>query len=288
MSFKKACLALLFPHTAICILLLPTATTWLIYSMTSLPETSPIRIASYLLAFYTLTVWCARLPRIIRFFTALKNKNKYISAWLSDPHLRLNVTLIGNVAWNGAYAALQLGMGIYHRSVWFYSLFAYYACLAAMRFFIVRHTLRHKAGENMQAELKHYRACGIAFLFMNSAISVMMLYMLREDSAIKHSEITTIALAAYTFTTLFFAILNAIKYRKYNSPAMSAAKAIALAAACVSILTLENTMLNTFSGSEMTPEVKRLFLSLSGGAISLLIIVISIYMILRSRKISEE
>lgn len=284
MNWKKLGTALLFPHTAVLLLLLPLGTVLLIYAMLFLKETDPVRIASYVLAFYTLTIWCARIPKVIRFLQTVKQENKYINVWLGDPRLRMNVTLTGNVLWNGAYAAMQFGLGIYHRSVWFYSLAAYYCSLAVMRFFLVRHTLRHSPGEKMQQELKHYRTCGWIFLFMNLALSGMMLYMVRENRAVRHHEITTIAMAAYTFTSLTLAIVNVIRYRKYNSPAMSASKAISLAAACVSMLTLENTMLATFSSTEMAPQIRKLFLWISGGAVSVFIIIMAIYMILQSSK----
>ena len=91
-------------------------------------------------------------------------------------------------------------------------------------------------------------------------------------------------MATYTFTALTLAILNAVRYRKFNSPAVSAAKAISLAAACVSMLTLENTMLSTFSNDAMTPEKTRLFLSISGGAASVFIIAMSVYMIIQANR----
>lgn len=284
MSWRKVGRTLLFPHIAILLVLLPLATAFLVYSMWRLEENDPIRIASYVLAFYTLSVWCARLPALIRFFKNFKKQNPYVNTWLNDPRLRMNVTLSANVLWNGAYAALQLGMGIYHHSVWFYTLAAYYASLAVMRFFLVRHTLRHKPGEEMQKEQKQYRTCGWIFLFMNLALSGMIFYMIEENRTMRHHEITTIAMAAYTFTTLTFAIVNVVKYRKYNSPTMSAAKAISLAAACVSMLTLENTMLTTFRSAEMTPQIRILFLGLSGGAISIWIIVMALYMIVQSNR----
>lgn len=284
MNLRKLGKALLLPHTALLLLLLPVSTLLLVYSMTTLADTAPLRIASYVLAFYTLMIWCIRFPAILRFFRTLKRENRYMQRWLNDPRLRTNVTLILNVLWNGAYAALQLGMGIYHRAPWFYSLGAYYLSLAVMRSFLLRHTLRHKPGEKMHRELVRYRACGWIFLFMNLALSGMMLQMLRENRSTPHHEITTIAMAAYTFTTLTMAIINVIRYRKYNSPAMSASKAISLAAACVSMLTLENTMLTTFRSAEMTSETQLLFLGISGGAISILIIVMAIYMIVQSNQ----
>lgn len=284
MNIKNVLKSVLFPNIYFSVLILPAAAAALVYSMLFLEENNPIRIASYVAAFYTLLIWCLKMPEIILFFKNIKRKNKYLITWSNDPGLRINITLCANVAFNGAYAVLQLGMGIYHRSAWFYSLAVYYASLAVMRFFIVRHTLHHKTGENIIGELKRCKICGKILLVMNFGLAVMIFYMVRQNRVVHHSEITTIALATYTFTALVLAVVNSIKYRKYNSPAMSAAKTISLLAACVSMLTLENTMLNTFDKNGMAPQTKRLFLVIGGGAISVLIIITAIYTIGQSSK----
>ena len=100
----------------------------------------------------------------------------------------------------------------------------------------------------------------------------------------KHHEITTIILAAYTFTSLTFAIINTLKYRKYNSPVYSATKAISLASACVSVLTMESTMLTTFGNETMSLTGRRVLLGLSGGVISVFIVTMAIYMIVQANK----
>ena len=284
MSWKRIGRTLLFPPAAVLIILTPLAAAALVYAMLRLEESSPVRLASYVLAFYALTILCARIPRLVRTLRAFKDRNRYLKRWTGDVRLRTNITLCGSVLWNGAYGALQLGLGVYHRSAWFYSLAAYYATLAAMRLSLVRHTMRYTPGEQMRQELTRYRACGWVFLLMNLALSGMMFYMIFENRAVRHNEITTITMAAYTFTTLTMAIVNVIRYRKLGSPAVSAAKAISLAAACVSMLTLENTMLTTFRSGTMTPEKTRLFLSLSGGAVSVFIIAMAVYMIVQANR----
>ena len=284
MHWKRIGKTLLFPPAAVMIVLTPIAAAALVYSMLRLEETDPIRIGAYVLAFYALTILCARIPSLVRILRDFKNENRYIKLWTGDVRLRTNVTLSGSALWNGAYGALQLGLGIYHRSAWFYSLAAYYASLAVMRLSLVRHTLRHEPGEQMRQELTRYRTCGWVFLLTNLALSGMMFYMIYENRAVRHNEITTITMAVYTFTTLTMAIVNVIRYRTFNSPAISAAKAISLAAACVSMLTLENTMLTTFRSETMTPEKTRLLLGLSGGAVSVFIIAMAISMITQANR----
>ena len=281
MDWKKLGKALLFPHIAVMIILIPIATVFLVYSMVFLGTKSITAIISYVLAFYTLTVWCFKIPDLIAFFKTFKNENKYARIWQDDTRLRVNVSLYGTLIYNTAYALLQLGMGFWHHTFWFYSLAGYYICLAVMRFSLVRHTRRHKPGEKMLDELIKYRACGIVFLIMNLALALMIFFMVYWNRTFNHHEITTIAVAAYTFTSVSLAIINTVKYRKYNSPVYSASKAISLASACVSMLTLESTMLTTFGDGTMSITGRRVFLGVSGGVISVFIIAMAVYMIIQ-------
>ena len=279
MNWKKLGKALLFPHIAIMIMLIPIAAVLLVGSMVFIGSESVIAYISYILASYTLTIWCFKIPQLIKFFKSFKNENKYAKKWIEDTRLRLSVTLYGSLAWNALYGLFQLWLGFYHHTFWFYSLGAYYICLAVMRFFLVRHTRKFAPGERMREELLRYRACGWIFLIMNLALALIIFFMVYWNRTFQHHMITAIAMAAYTFTALTTAIINVIKYRKYNSPVFSASKAISLAAALVSMLTLESTMLTTFSDGSMTATAQKWMLGATGAAISLLIVATAIYMI---------
>lgn len=291
MDRKKIGKTLLFPPMAVLFLLIPVAFGMMLYGMFRLGQTHPVTVAGYVLAFYTTAVWAVRVPRIIRFFKTFKEENKYTRVWFENHRLRINVILCGNVLWNGGYGVLQLCLGAYHGSDWFYAAGTYYLLLALIRFFLVRHTLRCEPGKEQRKEHRYYRGCGWALLLMNIALSGMIFFTIRENRVTEHHEITTIAMASYTFTALTLAVVNLFRYRKYHSPVISAVRAVSLTAACVSMLSLENTMLATFDSGEMADRTRRLFLSLSGGAISFLIVAIAIYMIANANKklrISEK
>lgn len=284
MNWKKLLNMILFPHFIILIILLPVSIASLVYSFCFQVKYEILAYASYVISAYTLTIWCCRIPDIIRIIKKLKENNKYIKRWFNDIHLRVNVSLYGGFIWNIAYALLQIGLGFTHKSFWFFSLATYYLLLAIMRFFLAKHTSKFKPGECMKNELKKYRNCGIVFFLMNVALSFMIFFMVYWNRTFNHSEITTIALAAYTFTSLTMAVINVIKYRKYDSPVYSASKIIGLAAACVSMLTLESTMLNTFNDGTMTDDVRQILLGVSGAVLSVFVISTAIYMINQSTK----
>lgn len=284
MDLKKLGKAFLFPHIAIMLPLLPLAAVLLVGSMLFVGTNSVIALIAYVLSAYTLLVWCLKIPYLIQCLKTFREKNEYARKWRNNPRFRVKVSLHLSLVWNVLYGILHLGLGIYHYTFWFCSLGAYYFCLAAMRLFLVRHTAKYAPGERIQIELVKYRACGIVFLSMNVALALIVFFMVYFGRSFEHHLITTIAVAAYTFTALTVAIANVIKYKKYNSPVFSASTAISLAAALVSMLTLESTMLTTFSSGAMTVLEQKWMLGATGAAVSLLIVSTAIYMIITGTK----
>lgn len=273
--------ALLYPWTAVAILLLPLSAVGLIYVGAFLGAESPLSIAVYVLSAYTLTVWCLRMPQTVRALRRFYKENPILRRLRADTRLRVALSLYAALLWNAAYGFLQLGLGIRHSSAWYYSVAAYYGMLALMRLSLARYTRRFLPGENIAAELRRYRACGFVLLLMNLALSAMIFYMVVWDRGARHHEITVIAMAAYTFATFAAAIVNILRYRRYNSPVYSASKAIGLASAAVSMLTLEGTMLTTWENGQ-SPAFRRIMLAMTGAAVVAFILALAVYMLKQS------
>lgn len=284
MNWKKLGKALLFPHIAIMLILIPVATALLIYGMAFSGTESVIAIISYVLSAYTLTIWCLKIPHLIKCFKSFKSENKYLIRWNSDTRLRVNVSLYRSLILNTVYAIFMMWLGFYHKTFWFFTLSGYYFSLVLMRFSLVRYTRKYKPLEKMITELKKYRACGIVFLLVNLSLAVMVFFMVYWNRTFNHHEITTIAMALYTFSSLTIAIRGIVKFRKYESPVYSASKTISLAAACVSMITLEATMLTTFGGETTDLLTRQILLGVTGGVISIFIVSMAVYMIIESTK----
>jgi len=119
---------------------------------------------------------------------------------------------------------------------------------------------------------------------MNLALALIIFFMVYFNRTFKHHMITAIAMAAYTFTAFTVAIVNVVKYKKYKSPVFSASKAISFAAACVSMLTLTSTLLTTFSDGTMGAMEQKMMLGSVGGAVSIVVVAMAIYMIATGTK----
>lgn len=283
MNWKKMGKRLLFPHPAFVWLLWPIAAALLVYSVITCESTDVISIIADVLAFYALTIVVLRVPSAIRYVKRFQRENPYAARITADVQLRNNIVLQGAFAFNAIYAVFQLGLGLKHRSVWFYSMAGYYFLLAGMRLILVRYTRRYTPGEELEIEWRKYRLCGVLLLLITFALMIFIIYFVRKIRVFRHHEITTIAMAAYTFVTLTRALINVARYRDYGSPAYSAAKAISLVSAMVSLLSLENAMLTEF-GQGNSERFRQLMLGFTGVAVILAVQSIALYMIIHAGK----
>ena len=283
MNWKKIALKLLYPHIAVILSLLPFSVAFLIYSLVFLDATSIMAIISYVLSFYLLTVICLRIPSILTFFKRVKNENKFLRKFFNDESLRVKLALYLALIFNVSYAVLQFLLGIFYNSLWFYSTFAYYILLGGIRFLLFKHTSKYQVNEEMWLEKKKYLFSAWLLLIMNLALTVIVIFVVKYNRALSLDMITTIALAAYTFLTLAFAIVNLVKSKKYNSPVFSAIRSINFIASVVSMFTLEATMLTTF-GQGSSAEFRQIMLSLTGAVVLGIALFVSISMIIKGKR----
>lgn len=283
MNWKKLGKRLLFPHPIVLVLMALFAAAGLVYAFGRMEEGDVRRIGFYALSFYALLIFCLRLPALIAFTQRFRLENRYYLRYRSDVRLRMNLSLWGSFAYNAVYAAFQMALGVYHHSAWFYAMAGYYALLAALRLSLGRHLRAFVPGAEKKREWRKYRLCGAGLLGMNLALSIFVIYFIWHLRAVRHHEITVIAMAAYSFGALTLAIANVHRYRRYESPVCSAAKALSLASAAVSMLSLEDAMLTTFDRGN-SAAFQRIMLGASGAAVALLIVSMALYMIVQASK----
>ena len=237
----------------------------------------------YAVSFYGLMVFCGRIPAMVRALRRVKQENPYAVRFFSDPKLRAKVSLQISLGINALYAALQLTLGISRRSVWLGCFGGYYFLLAVIRCFLLKRISRPQQARGILHDICLYRLCGLFLLGMNLALSVIVAYLVWNNQGISHSQILTIAMAAYTFYAFASAIVSMIRYARYHDPVMSAAKQVGFAAALVSMLSLEDTMLNTF-GENSSPLFRQIMTGATGAAVCFYVLALAIFMIVRSTR----
>ena len=282
-KLKRLIFKILFPHTAVILLLIPVSAVMLLYAFTEKKLVSAVQYAAYGLSAYTMTVLCAKAPVLYKKARAIKQENKYAVLYFSDAALRVKISLYGSFMINVLYAVMQLGLGFINHSVWFYALSGFYLLLAAMRFLLLKNSRNESLGKNLYREYLNYRLCGIILLLMNITLSVIAFYIVSQNKGFTYHYIMTISMAAYTFTVFTTAVVNLIRYRKYNSPVISASKIINLVAAFVSMLSLETAMFTAF-GEGNSPNFRKIMTACTGAAVCVIVLAMAIYMIDHSTK----
>lgn len=205
------------------------------------------------------------------------------SRYRNDLAFRTKISLNLGLFLNLAYAAFKLGSGIYFRSAWFISLAGYYILLAILRFCLLRHVNQNTIGQNLVSEFRRCRLCGILLLLMNQALGVIVLLMVRQNHGYHYPGMLIYVMAIYAFYTVIIAIMNLVKFRKHGSPVLSAAKAINLTAALVSILSLETAMLAQFGATD-TPAFRKLMTGACGAGVCIFVFTMAVFMIVLSSK----
>lgn len=282
-TLKKIGVHLIYPPIAILILLLPLSAGLLLYACLQFGSEHLLSYIAYACSAYTLAVWCLKIPSIVRWVRRQKRENPYWLRWSQDIQLRVKLSLFWSVLMNGAYAAVQLALGMIHDSFWFYSLAIYYILLVLMRIFLFHDVREMTPGKNLNAEWRRFRFCGYLLAVMTLTLLGMVFFISYVGKGVEHQFITTIALAAYTFTVLIRAIINMWKYRRYHSPVFVAAKVISFVSALVSMLMLETAMFSAF-GDETVQQFRASMTLLTGMVVCLLIVILAVYMIVHANR----
>ena len=284
---RKKLIKLLYPPVWMTIILALICTAALIYTFVGGYEEHALAYVTYLLSFYTLSVIVIRCVKTI--------PNKYRNAkekvyskpvgrrYMTDMKFRTRISLFGSLVVNLLYVAVNVASGFLYGTAWFFVLAFYYTILAVMRFLLVRFVNRVGIGNDKIKELRRSRLCGVILLTINLALSGAVLMILYRNKGFEYHGIMIYVMALYTFWVTAVAIKNLIKYRKLGSPVMSMAKVISLAAALVSMLSLETAMFSEF-GSEMPPEEQWLFIALTGAGVSIIIVAMSLLCIVKYTK----
>lgn len=291
-KWKAAGKKLLFPPVWVLVVLTLLSGAALVAVFVMGWEEAPIAYAVYVVAFYTVVVlsvfFYLELPRKYREIKQKIYNHPLGNRYMTDAGFKVRVPLVNSLAINLAYSVFKFASGIYYSSLWIGSIAVYYILLSVIRFVLLDHMERKQHAGLIQ----EYKSCRFAAFLMgliNLTLSAIVLSMIYQDQTPAISDIFVITSATYTFYILSASIRDLIKFRQYKRPILSAAKAVRLAQALVSLLSLEASMLVQFGDDEV---YRRIMLAVTGAAVCIMVLTMSIYMIVRAnkqiKKLSEE
>lgn len=247
---------------------------------------------AYILSAYALIITITGIVRIVQLIRKPKELHPLLKKVVSIPVIgrlikentfRTQIALYPGFLINVVYVIWKLSFGIYYKSAWFISLALYYFVLAWMRLSLIR-PFSVKEGEiRKKAELKRYRICGASLLVINIALSGIVVLAVKKENGFTYPGYMIYVMAMYAFYSVITAVINLVKYRKYGSPVLSAAKVISLTTAMVSMFSLESAMLAQFADASQT-AFKKIMTECTGGVICVIVIGMAVYMIFRSTK----
>lgn len=248
-------------------------------------EETPAAYAIYVLSFYTLTTVCLAcwktFPGYYRNTRQRVYDNRYANRYLTDVAYQTRVGLGVSLAVNLLYIGINVASAVYYRTRWFAIFAIYYGIMALMRLLLVWYVRKMPIGTNRLGELRRARTCAILLMAINLILSGVVLMMVCFDRGFQYRGVLIYVMALHAFYTTAVAIRDIVRYRRYRSPVLSVSKIIKLTAALFSMLFLETAMFAQF-GQDTPEETKKLMIMLTGGGISVIVVAMSVYIIVRA------
>lgn len=233
----------------------------------------------YVLSAYTLTVWAIRVPPVVKRARAAVYRHPLGGRYMTDLNFRGRLSLHISTAVNLCYALFKLGAGVYYRSLWFGAVAVYYICLTAIRALLLHST--YQKTSDQRREYQTARLCGGLLFLLTIALSAITVQMVAHGKGYRYPGSLIFVVALYAFYSITMSIINLIRFRKLNSPVLSASKVLGLATALVSMLSLQTAMFTSFGGDF---RFQRLMNVLTGGGVCMLILLMAIWMIFRTNR----
>lgn len=268
-----------------------------IYVLANEIENTPIAYIAYTLSAYALVIAITGTRGVAAWLMGWFTGHPFVKKLLGislverfvrDTFFRTEFSIYQGLFINLLYAGIKMFSGIYYRSVWFITLSVYYILLAAMRLSLLLFVRKEEEKKDRISELRCYRLCGIFLLVMNQALAGIIILVVHQNSGFEYPGLLIYVMAMYTFYAVIIAVRNVVRFRKYGSPVMSAAKVISLTAALVSMLSLETAMLTQFGAAD-DAGFRQIMTSCTGGGVCLIVLGMAVYMIVRStREMKKE
>lgn len=263
--------AIVLAGTLVLVILVPNQTVWhyILYVIAAVSLTYMV---------YTIVIYA---PRMKENFIKLLRKYKFTSTMLDNYGYRTIVFSICSFVLNMAYVTFLGVIGIMSKSYWYISLTVYYLCLSVMKGNVFNSMRKYN---NDIKRARAYRYCGIIFILLTIALSGIIVLIYTSNMAFEYAGLMIYAVAAYTFFKLGIAIYNIFKARRYDNLYIQSIRNINLVSALVSILVLQVALFQAFA-PEHNQGVAN---GLTGGAVAIVILALSIFMIYKANKLLES
>ena len=284
--------AFLLPPKVIAVLV-PTTMVLCIAALNTQGKHPVLEMLIYLASAYALAVLVAGLGSITEAAARLLHgsrvyrwaqSNTIARLFISDFRFRGELSLYQGLALSTLFAVFKGVTAVLYRSAWLGAVAVYYISFGVTRLLLVR---SWRASQKLESEdgrrareLRGSRQCGCLMLAVHSGMMGMAVQLITEEHIIVYPGSVIYITAAYSFYLLTLSIVNLVKFRRLNSPVLSASKALNFAGALMSVFNLENARTSRFSTDV---EFRRIMNTAVGLTVCLLELATAVFIIVRSQ-----
>lgn len=218
----------------------------------------------------------------------LMEKNKVVNGYFSDYYSRTMINTIFSLVLGVCFVAYNAVVGLVYHSVWNGSISVYYMFLVGIR--ILYLVGEYKLNKNTKIDdiqkeerrAKMFTFGGAMMLLLSFALVVPITLLALSKKQVSLPMWVAIADATYVFYKLSMCIYAFIKTRKNNILSVKGINNLNLTAVAVTLLSLENTMIITFS--EAVDNSMRILMILSAVVVMAVSIYVAISTIVSGKK----
>ena len=171
-----------------------------------------------------------------------------LGRWLADDYYRVRLGLWLSLLLNLCFAGLKLLGAFRWRSRWEGGLAAYYILLCVLRLYLLRRIPSSPGAAGEQLEWRQARVAGRLLFLLNVTLAGLAAMIVIDGQSYSYPGFGIYAMAFYSFYCLGISVSGVMKYRKYRSPLLSAAKTVNITCALVTLFTLQTAMIARFGG----------------------------------------
>ena len=236
-------------------------------------------VVPFLYTIFIIVVFCVRTARKL---ARAADKHAFTRQLFKSFEFRTMFFAVCTFVSNVGYTAFLIVVAWVWRSLWFGALAAYYILLTSARGGVllqnIRDEQRYKDDEFalQRAKAGTYRYCGIMMIALTLAMAISVVRTMIVGFGESKLPVWTVYLfAGYALYRVVMSVINFVRASSRDDLAVRAVKYINLAAAMVSVFTLQTAIFHTFF-SGFNPVV---YNAISGFAVCLTMLVLGVYII---------